>query len=102
MRYAARTDDNQAELLATLEHCGYSVLPLHRIGGGCPDALVGYAGHALLVEIKSRDSRYGREGLQTHQQDWADAWRGPRPIVAYMAEDVIEAFNRLLAARRCA
>lgn len=100
MRYAARTDDNQAMLIATLEHCGYSVLPLHRVGGGAPDMLCGFGGQQLLVEIKSRNTRYGRAGLQDHQREWADAWRGAPPIVAYEAEDVIEAFNQIMRDER--
>ena len=41
MRRAARTDANQAEIVAALRGVGASVQPLHAVGQGCPDLLVG-------------------------------------------------------------
>ena len=52
MRRAAKVDDNQAEIVATLRYVGCSVTSLASIGRGCPDIVVGYNGVNYLLEIK--------------------------------------------------
>lgn len=48
MRYAARVDENQAEIVAAMREAGASVWVI-----GLPvDLLVGYAGRWALVEVK--------------------------------------------------
>jgi hypothetical protein len=56
MRYDARADANQAQLVAVMRQTGYTVTHLHRVGGGVPDLLV--SGGALgdrnvLIEVKT-------------------------------------------------
>jgi hypothetical protein len=89
MRQAARIDANQAAIVAALRAQGASVylikLPV--------DLLVGYGGKTALVEVKNPNSRYGRAGLNTNQQDWLASWKGgPAAIV-----DSVDAAQRLLA-----
>ena len=44
MRRAARVDRNQAEIVVALRAGGASVQPLHAVGKGVPDLLVGWRG----------------------------------------------------------
>jgi lambda repressor-like predicted transcriptional regulator len=73
---AARTDANQAEIVAALRAAGCSVVSLHRVGDGVPDLLVGRAGKNWLLEVKIP----GR-GLNEKQKDWHRAWGGQRAVV---------------------
>jgi Holliday junction resolvase len=52
MRYAAKVDINQKEIVASARACGAAVYHTHTIGKGFPDLLVCYGGYNLLVEIK--------------------------------------------------
>ena len=72
MRYAARSDANQSEIVAALRASGASVFVLK-----LPvDLLVGYAGKTALVEIKDPNSRYGRKGLNVKQSAFLLGWNG--------------------------
>ena len=72
MRHAARVDGNQAEIVAALRASGASVFVLK-----LPvDLLVGYAGKTALVEIKDRNSAYGRKGLNEKQSAFLMGWQG--------------------------
>jgi hypothetical protein len=72
MRYAARSDGNQSEIVAALRASGASVFVLK-----LPvDLLVGYAGKTALVEIKDLSSRYGRKGLNQNQSAFLMGWNG--------------------------
>ena len=76
MRRAARVDANQAEIVEALRQVGASVQLLHRVGGGCPDILVGYRGQNWLMEIKLPTGRV-RQG----QREWHQQWRGHVAVV---------------------
>ena len=72
MRYAARSDANQSEIVAALRASGASVFVLK-----LPvDLLVGYAGKTALVEIKDPTSRYGKKGLNVKQSAFLMGWNG--------------------------
>lgn len=51
--YSAKSDSNQREIVAALRAVGALVLSLHRVGGGCPDLLVYFAGRLFLFEVKN-------------------------------------------------
>jgi hypothetical protein len=53
MRRAARVDHNHAEIVRALRDVGATVESLAAIGSGCPDALVGFRGVNVLLEIKN-------------------------------------------------
>lgn len=76
MRRAARTDQNQAEIVSALRDAGMTVQPLHAVGGGCPDLLVGYAGKNILIEVKDGNKPPSKRKLTPDQVEWHDAWRG--------------------------
>jgi hypothetical protein len=71
MRSHPRTDKNHAEIVAAFRHAKCQVQSLASIGGGCPDLLVGIAGHSVLVEIKSPQGK-----LTPDQKTWIEAWTG--------------------------
>lgn len=68
MRYAARVDANQEQIVSALRAAGAYVWII-----GLPvDLLVGYGGHTFLVECKS-GSKKRFTGLQT---DFFNNWSG--------------------------
>jgi hypothetical protein len=68
MRYAARVDANQAQIVSALRAAGAYVWII-----GLPvDLLVGYNGHSFLVEVKNGP----RKRLTALQQDFFNNWSG--------------------------
>lgn len=68
MRYAARVDSNQAEIVKALREAGAYVWII-----GLPvDLLVGYKGHSFLMEVKT-DSK---KRLTALQRDFFENWIG--------------------------
>lgn len=81
MRRAAKTDANQTDIVATLRKIGATVQPLHGVGSGCPDLLVGYRGadgvaRNYLVEVKDGAKPPSARKLTPDQVEWHIAWRG--------------------------
>ena len=66
-----KRDGNQAEIVEALRKVGASVLDLADVGRGCPDLLVGYAGHDWLVEVKTPTGK-----LTADEVVFAQTWRG--------------------------
>ena len=89
MRYAAKIDATQPDIVAGLRVLGASVLLLHRVGGGCPDLLVSWHGHNVLVEVKSPGGR-----LNELERQFFDEWRGPA-IVAYNLGEAIDKLDAI-------
>jgi hypothetical protein len=81
MRLRAQTDANQAEIVRALRCVGASVELLHRVGGGCPDLLVGYRGRNFLLEIKVCKGK-----LNTLQERYHALWRGEIRVVRSVHE----------------
>ena len=68
MRYAARVDANQEQIVSALRAAGAFVWII-----GLPvDLLVGYKGHTFLVEIKSTS----KKRLTKLQADFFENWSG--------------------------
>jgi hypothetical protein len=68
MRYAARVDANQDQIVSALRAAGAYVWII-----GLPvDLLVGYRGHTFLVEIKSGS----KKRLTALQDDFFNNWSG--------------------------
>ncbi len=81
MRRAAKVDNIQPETVAALRAVGCTVEPIHTIGKGCPDLLVGVRGLNLLLELKS-----GNEPLTEAEREWHALWRGQRIVVRSVDE----------------
>lgn len=69
MRRAARTDANQAEIVAALRKAGCQVESLAKLGRGVPDLLVGRASRLWLLEVKTK-----RGDLTPDQRRWHALW----------------------------
>ncbi len=94
MKYPASKgapDANQAAIVEAYETLGCSVIDLHSIGYGTPDLLIGF-GHRLdqLVEVKIPGKK-----LKTNQLEFAEAWRGRKPIVVRSVDDVERHVQRM-------
>jgi hypothetical protein len=81
MRRAAKVDRNQAEIVAALRAAGATVQPLHAVGQGCPDLLVGFRGRNLLIECKDGAKSLSRRALTDRQQEWHGGWKGTVAVV---------------------
>lgn len=88
MRRAAKVDRNQSEIVKALRKAGASVQPLHAVGQGCPDILVGFRGQCFAIEIKDGKLAPSDRKLTTPQKEWHDAWRGQVAVVL-SAEDAL-------------
>ncbi len=88
MRQAARTDANQTEIVAALRAIGASVEPLHRVGGGCPDLLVGFRQTTLLLEVKDGAKPPSERKLTPNQVKWHSTWQGQKAVVTSVDEAV--------------
>lgn len=81
MRRDAKVDANQTQLIRDLRKLGCSVQPLHMIGRGCPDLLVGYRGRNYLLEVKDGKAAPSRQKLTNDEAKWHESWRGRVAIV---------------------
>lgn len=81
MLRAARVDRNQAEIIAALRAVGCSVQPLHAVGKGCPDLLVGKGRANLLMECKDGRKPPSARELTPDQTQWHIQWRGQVAVV---------------------
>ncbi len=78
---AARIDENQPDIVAALRQIGATVQPLHTVGSGCPDLLVGYRGQNFLLEVKNPKQKPSDQRLTPDQVKWHGEWRGVVHIV---------------------
>lgn len=86
MRRAAKVDRNQSEIVGALRDMGASVQPLHAVGQGCPDLLVGFRGVNHLIEVKDGAKSASRRKLTDAQLQWHPAWRGSVTVVSSVDE----------------
>ena len=89
VRRAAKIDTNQTAIVAALRKAGASVQPLHQVGAGCPDLLVGIRGANWLLEVKDGAKPPSKRALTPDQIEWHEAWRGQVVVV----KNVREAFS---------
>jgi hypothetical protein len=75
-RRAAAVDRNQSEIVQALRTAGATVQPLHSVGRGCPDLLVGYHGKNWLIEVKDWQASASDRKLRDTQVKWHDGWKG--------------------------
>ena len=82
----AKTDRNQPEIVKALEDAGCSVQLLHRVGGGCPDLLVGRINKNFLLEVKDGDRVPSERKLNERQEKWHREWKGQKIVVTNARE----------------
>lgn len=93
MRRAAKVDDNQAEIVAALRKIGASVQPLHAVGQGCPDLLVGWRGITSLLEVKDGKKPPSARKLTPDQEKWHAAWMGQVTVVETVEQAILAVTN---------
>lgn len=83
---AARIDANQPEIIKALRAVGCSVQPLHTVGQGTPDLLVGIASKNVLMEVKDGSRVPSEQKLTPDQVKWHASWRGNVVVVKSVDE----------------
>jgi hypothetical protein len=78
---ASRVDANQSAIVKALRDMGATVQPLHSVGNGCPDLLVGWKSKNLLVEVKDGAKPPSAQKLTPDQVKWHSEWRGQKIVV---------------------
>jgi hypothetical protein len=86
MRRAAKVDRNQAEIVRALRQAGASVQPLHMVGQGCPDLLVGFQGRNMIFEIKDGIQPWSKQQLTDDERVWHGCWVGDVHIIRSVQE----------------
>lgn len=87
MRHAAKIDDNQRQIVAALRRAGCTVQSLAAIGKGCPDLLVSFGGHNVLVEVKDGGKVPSAQKLTEDQVKWHERWQAK----VWIVRDVLDA-----------
>lgn len=86
--HARKVDANQAEIVEALRNIGATVQPLHTVGSGVPDLLVGWCGRNILMEVKVAKGK-----LTPDQISWHGIWSG-QVCVVHSIEEAEDALHR--------
>jgi Holliday junction resolvase len=81
MKYAAKADRNQPEIVAALRKFGAAVIPTHTVGQGFPDLVVAFNGRTFLLEIKDGEKIPSKRRLTPDQEKFHAAWTGEIHVV---------------------
>jgi len=95
MRRAAKVDANQIQIVEALRACGATVQPLHTVGAGVPDLLVGYRGKTALVEVKDGARPPSERRLTDDQLVWHGNWRGGTLAVVCDVESALQVLKTM-------
>lgn len=95
MRRAAKTDNNQAELVKGLRKIGAKVFPTHTVGKGFPDLVVAFGGHNWLVEVKDPEKPPSGRKLTKDEATFFDLWTAP-VFVIHTVEEFLDKTNEHL------
>ena len=87
-RRAAKIDACQPAIVAAMREAGASVQPLHAVGQGCVDLMVGISGRCYAVEIKDGSKPPSARKLTPAQVEWHAAWRGGVHIITSVEQAV--------------
>jgi hypothetical protein len=82
-------DSNQSAITDALRGIGASVQPLHTVGKGCPDLLVGYRATNWCLEVKDGDKPPSARELTPDEALWHSTWQGR----VYVVETVEQALQ---------
>lgn len=80
-RFAAKVDANQPEIVKALRGVGATVQPLHAVGKGCPDLMVGFRGQTFALEVKDGAKAPSDRKLTSAQIGWHEGWKGHVAVV---------------------
>ena len=96
MRRAAKVDLNHSQMVRDIRDCGYPVLDLAGVGGGCPDIAIPAQGIWHMVEIK-QPGRRGKKNEFTPAQIKFHAMYGHYADIhiAYTLDDALRAIGAI-------
>jgi len=100
MRRAARIDANQPAIVEALRKVGCNVQPLHMVGRGCPDLMVGRAGRIWLMEVKDGSRPPSERRLSPDEQDWHQVWADQRAAGAVVVVESVDDALRVVGVTR--
>lgn len=86
-------DKNQSEVVIALRKAGATVQPIHTIGKGVPDLLVGWRGRNYLFEVKDGDKPPSDRQLTSDERTWHRFWGGQVAVVENPTEAVQKLMN---------
>ena len=87
MRWDAKADENQREIVLAIRQIGGQVQSLHRVGQGVPDLLVAYRGQWYVIEVKANGGT-----LTEKEEDWHARFGHLAPIMVVTSwAEVIDA-----------
>jgi Holliday junction resolvase len=97
MRYGAKIDANQPEVVKALRKAGCTVQHLHAVGAGCPDLLCALDGQVFLIEVKDGAKVPSAQKLTPDQVTWHAAWAAEVHVVNSVeaALAVVERYKEL-------
>jgi|TARA_R110000824_G_scaffold116455_5_gene267907 Holliday junction resolvase len=93
MRFAARVDRNQREIIECLREEGASIFSLSSVGKGCPDLLAGCCGETHLIEVKDGEKVPSAQSLTKDQVAFIQSWEGS-PVYIIRDVDMARAWIR--------
>lgn len=76
MKYKAKADDNQPEIVNHFRNLGFSVAHTYTVGKGMVDIVVAKNGVNVLVEIKDGAKPPSARKLTLDEQKFHDEWKG--------------------------
>lgn len=88
MRYAAKIDRNQPEVVKLFRKLGWTVLIISQLKSCC-DICVSKNGRTIMVEIKDGEKPPSSQKLTPGEIKFKDAWQGEYRIVNCV-DDVLE------------
>lgn len=92
-RYAAKADENQAEIVFALRSVGAKVAATHAVGKGFPDLVISFRGRNILMEVKNPKKPLRDRQLTPDQKIFHDEWDGELYVVE-TAEQAVEYLTR--------
>lgn len=88
-KFAKRTDENQSLLVEFARQQGIEVVVCSHIGGGFPDLMIKYNSLIRFVEIKNKNTQYGKKGLNDKQLE-LQKFFGEYLIIWTCTEDILQ------------
>jgi len=87
---AKAADANQRIIMKNCRQIpGVSIVSIHTLGKGIPDALMGYKGKNFLLEIKDGELTKSRKKLTPDEQKFHKNWKGQVCIIESF-DDVLD------------
>lgn len=92
MRYAARIDQNQPEIVTALRKIGAQVACTSTVGQGFPDLVIAFRGRNILMELKDPKQPLNKRKLTPAQVIFHSEWTGE----LYVVETIEQAIEILM------